>query len=85
MTGGIAVASGTSSPICAARTGRKEVTVILEAATTAIRLRSTNDASATVGARLPGVDGEAITISGDLAVYGAGITGATTVSVIEVW
>jgi hypothetical protein len=71
--------------ICAARAGRKEVTIILESSTSAIRIRPTNDASATVGARLPGVDGEAITISGGSAVYGSGVTGATTVSVIEVY
>ena len=43
MVGGVVVASNSSSLICAARPGRKEVTIILEAATSAIRLRSTNE------------------------------------------
>jgi hypothetical protein len=70
--------------IVAARTGRKEVTLILEAAV-ALRIGGSGVGSTTNGALLQGVAGEAITISGGAAVYGYAPSGTAIVSAIEVY
>jgi hypothetical protein len=83
---GVSPVSVGQSPtlIVAARAGRKEVTLILEAAV-AVRIGGSSVASATNGALLQGVLGEAITISGGAAIYGYAPTGTASVSALEVY
>jgi hypothetical protein len=70
--------------IVAARTGRKEVTLILEAAV-ALRIGGSGVGAATNGALLQGIAGEAITLSGGAAVYGYAPAGTAIVSALEVF
>jgi hypothetical protein len=76
----------TAIQIVGARTGRKEVTLILEAAI-AVRIGGSGVTATTNGVLLQGIAGEAITISGGGAVYGILSTGSTScpVSAVEVY
>ena len=70
--------------LAAARTGRKEVTIIFESAVQA-RIGGSTVTGTAYGALYGGVAQEAITISGGAAVYGYGVGGTATVSVLEVY
>lgn len=75
--------AATATLIVAARTGRKEVTIVNHG-TTAVYLGPSGVAT-TTGQLLAGVAGEGITYSGGAAVYGIAATGSQTVSVAEVY
>ena len=75
--------AATATLIVAARTGRKEVTIVNHGAT-AVYLGPSGVAT-TTGQLLAGVAGEGITYSGGAAVYGIAATGSQTVSVAEVY
>jgi hypothetical protein len=70
--------------IVGARAGRKEVTLILEAAV-AVRIGGSGVTGTTNGVLLQNIAGEAITISGGAAVYGYAPAGTAIVSAVEVY
>ena len=80
--GQVSVAS-TATMIVAARTGRKEVTIVNNS-TTAVYL-GVSSVTSSSGLLLAGVVGEGITITGGAAIYGATATGSETVSYLEVY
>ena len=80
----ISVSNSSATLLAAARAGRKEVTIIFESAVQA-RIGGSNVTGTAYGALYGGVAQEAITISGGAAVYGYGVGGTATVSVLEVY
>lgn len=81
-TNQVSVASS-ATLICAARSGRKEVTIVNHG-TTDVFLGATGVA-ATTGLLLAGVKGTGQTMSGGAAVYGIAASGSQTVSFQEVY
>jgi hypothetical protein len=77
------VEAATSTLVCAARTGRRSVTVE-QLGTTAVYIGATGVTSAT-GALLPGVAGSSITLSVTGAIYGIAASGTQAVAVIELF
>jgi hypothetical protein len=80
----ISVGTSTATILAASRTGRKEVTLVFESAVQA-RIGASNVTGSAYGALYGGVAQESITISGGAAIYGFGVGGTATISVIEVF
>lgn len=80
----ISVGTSTATTLAASRAGRKEVTLVFESAVQA-RIGASNVTGSAYGALYGGVAQESITISGGAAIYGFGVGGTATISVIEVW
>ena len=80
----ISVPTSGATLLAAARIGRKEITLIFESAVQA-RIGGSNVTGTAYGALYGGVAQEAITISGGAAVYGFGVGGTATISVLEVY
>jgi hypothetical protein len=75
--------TATTTQVVAARSGRKEVTIVNHA-TTAVYIGGAS-VTPTSGLLLAGVQGEGITISGGAAVYAITASGSETVSFLEVY